>query len=168
VRERREDVRGRNRRHEDLFVAQPLQRELDVLDVGTNRRVALVADRPGADVDAVPVAIAAAPARPLGDALGPRVVVGKGLVLTAAAARVAFLAGGRRLAGEAVEALDDVTEEARLALLAVGDDVDTGLGLPAHHVGDGAAYELRIGRAVVRLTAILRSENRGELVGPRE
>ena len=39
-----------------------------------------------------------------------------------------------RLALEAGEALHDVAEEARFALLAVGDDIDTGLGLSADDV----------------------------------
>ena len=52
------------------------------------------------------------------------------------AARVrAVLSGWGRMAVEAGEALDDIPEEARLALLAVGDDVDTGVRLPADDVG---------------------------------
>src|SRR5919197_406026 len=66
---------------------------------------------------------------PLGDAFGPRVVLGERAILTARPAGIAFLSRRRGLASEAVEALDDVAEEARLPLLAVGDDVDARVGL---------------------------------------
>ena len=65
-----------------------------------DRRVSLVADRPRADVDAV-LAVAAAPARPLRDALGPRVVVGKFAVLAARRPQRCPPARAARLALEA-------------------------------------------------------------------
>ena len=167
VREGREDVRRRDCRHEHCFVGQPLQRVSEIVDVGPNRRVPLVADRPRADVDAMP-AIAAATARPLRDALGPGVVVGERPVLAARVPGVAFTTRRRGLAREAVEALDDVAEEARLALLTVGDDVDARRGLPADGVSDRVPDELGVGLAVVRLASVPRFEDGDEGVGPGE
>src|SRR5262249_13192371 len=60
---------------------------------------------------------------------GPRVEVREVEVFAAGGARASVLPWRRRLALEAGEAIDDVTEEARLALLAVGDHVDAGVGL---------------------------------------
>src|SRR5262249_2359160 len=153
---------------EDLLVTEAFHRGREVLEVGPDRRVPLVAHRARADVDTVAVAIAAAAAGPFRDALGPRVVLGKVPVFSADASGIALLPGGRRLGREAVEALDDVGEEGRLALLAVGDDIDAGLGLPAHDVRDRAANELREGLAVVRLAAVLRAKESDEVVGSRE
>src|SRR5690606_10868860 len=98
----------------------PLHRQLQVLDIRLDHRFALVADRPGADVDAMLVAVVAATASPFRNALGPRVVVGKRLELASLGARI-LLARLRRSALEAIEAVDHITIEARLALLAVGD-----------------------------------------------
>src|SRR5207247_1718526 len=149
------------------FVGQPPHRGLQILDVAPHRRVPLVDDGSGADVDAVS-AIAAATARPFGDALGPDVIVGERPVLAARTARVALLTHRHRLAREAVEALDDVAEEARFTLLAVGHDVDAGVGLPSDDVGDGVADELRVGLAVVRLDPVPRFEDGNESIGARQ
>jgi hypothetical protein len=61
---------------------------------------------------------------------------------------------------------DDVAEEARLALLAVGHDVDAGVRLPAHHVGDRLPHQPNIGPVVERLPAVSRGQDRDERVGP--
>src|SRR2546425_8762461 len=162
-----EDVRGRDGRHKHFFVGQALQRGLDALDVSLNRRVSLVADGPDADVDAE-LAAATTAARPLRDALGPRVVVGERSIVPAPVPRVAFLSRRRRLAGETVEALDDVAEETRLALLPVGDDVDARLDLLANDVRHGVADQLCVSLPVVRLAAFHRSKDRDEGLRPRQ
>src|SRR5262249_55530694 len=126
-----------------------------------------VADRPRADIDPMP-AITPAPACPFRDALGPRVVVGKGAILAAGRTGVTLLPGRRGPALEAGEALDDVAEEACLALLGVGDHVDAGRGLLANGVGPRLADEPVVRRAVVRLPAVLRAKDRDESVGPGE
>jgi hypothetical protein len=115
----------------------------------------------------IPPRVAASP-EPLGDAIGPRVVLGEVEVLPARRARAAVLTGRCGLALEACEALDDVAEEARLPLLAIGDDVDAGVGLAANDVGDGLAHQARVGLGVVRLAAVLRGQQRNEVVGARE
>ena len=85
-----EDVGRRDRRHEDFFVGQPLQRRLEVVDVRLDRGVPLVADRPRAHIHAES-AIAAATARPLRDALGPLVIVWERAVLPARLSGIALL-----------------------------------------------------------------------------
>src|SRR5207244_3499382 len=111
-------------------------------------------------------AIAAATTRPLRDALGPRIVVGERPVLAAGAPGVAFLTRRRRRAREAVEALHDVAEEARLALLTVRHDVDARLGLLPDDVGDRVPDQLGEGLGIVGLPAVLRSEQGDERLGP--
>src|SRR5262249_9640316 len=106
--------------------------------------------------------------RPFRDTLGPRVVVGERLILAPHGPRVALLAGARRPPLEAVEPLDDVAEEARLALLAVGDDVDARLDLLAHRLRHGRARETAELGGVVRLRALLVPQERDEGLGPRE
>jgi ATP dependent DNA ligase-like protein len=82
-----------------------------------------VVDRPGASIDAVPTPSASTAER-FGDALGPSVVVGKGEIFPARGPRSHLLTRSGRLALKAVEAFDDVAEETRFALLAVGDNID--------------------------------------------
>src|SRR3989442_8529754 len=101
---------------------------------------------------------AAASARARDDAVGPRIVIGERPVLAAGAPGVAFLTRRRRCAREAVEALHDVAEEARLALLPVGHDIDARLGLLTDDVGDRVPDQLREGLGIVGLPAVLRSE----------
>src|SRR2546422_6577490 len=72
------------------------------------------------------------------------------------------------MALEAREALDDVPEEARLALLAVGDDIDTGVRLPANNVGDRLSHQPDVGLAVPRLAPFLRNQDLDQGVGPRQ
>src|SRR5262249_10321749 len=127
-------------------------------DLELHRRLASVADRPRADVDPELPRVAAAP-DPLGDAFGPRVLIGKVQILAAARASASFLARRHRLTLEAGEALHDVAKEARLALLAVRDDVDADLGLPAHHLTDGVAHQPSVCVAIVRLTSVLRCQD---------
>src|SRR5262245_66682150 len=91
-----------------------------------------------------------------------RVVVREVQELAAARAGAPLLPRWRRLALEAGEALHDVAEEARLALLAVGDDVDTGLRLPADDIGHRLAHEPRVGVAAVGLRAVLGLQERDE------
>ena len=98
-----------------------------------SRLVAPIADRPGAGIDALP-APSASTAKRFGDALGPRVVVGKSEVLPARRPRPWLLTRSGQLALKAAESLDDVAEEARFALLAVGDDIDARFDLFSHHV----------------------------------
>src|SRR5262249_60768175 len=107
---------------------------LQRVDVRLHERVALVAHGTRAGVDAV-TPVAAPAARPLRDALRPGVVVGERAVLSARVARVALLARRARLALEAVEARDDVAEETRLALPAVGVHVCAPAARRLHHAG---------------------------------
>ena len=67
-----------------------------------------------------------------------------------------------------VEALVDVGDEADAAHLAVGDDVDAGLRLPPHGLGDGALDARRERRLVDRLAALLLQDHRPQIVGPRQ
>src|SRR5262249_60165367 len=132
VGQRGEDVGRRDGRHEHLLVGPALRRGSQILDVGLHRRLATIGDRARADVDAELTGVAAPP-EPFSEAIGPRVIVGEVEVLAAGGPGAAVLPGRRRLALETGEALHDVAEEARLALLAIGDDVDTGPGLPPAH-----------------------------------
>jgi hypothetical protein len=74
----------------------------------------------------------------------------------------------RGLALEAGEAIHDVAEEARLPLLTVGDDVDAGVGLPAHDLGHRLAHQPGIGVAIVGLPSVLRGQEGNEGIGPRQ
>src|SRR5262249_3503709 len=136
-------------------------------DVELHRGLASVAHRPRAHIDSELPRVAPS-ADALCDALGPRVVLGEVEVLAAARAGAAFLSRWRGLTLEAGEALDDVAKEARLALLAVGDDVDAGVGLPAYDIGHRLTHQPGIGVVVVRLPAVLRGQDRDERVEPCE
>ncbi len=127
----------------------------------------LVADGPRADINAIP-AVAPATTRPFRDAFGPRVVIGESPIVAAGGPQVPFLPLRCRLALEAGEAFDDVTEEARLALLPIGDDVDARLRLLADDVGHRLLDQPSIGLAVVRLPPILRPKNGNEGIGSGE
>ena len=142
-----------------------LHRRLEVVDVRLDRLVALIADRPGAGIDAAVPAPSASPAKRFGDALGPRVVVGKSEVLPARRARSHLLARSGRLALEAAESFDDVAEEARFALLAVGDDIDARFDLLPHHVRYRLAHQPCELFAVVGLTVFPQSKERDQGVG---
>src|SRR5215831_8180498 len=96
--------------------------------------------------------------RPFRDALGPRIVLGERPILPAGSPRVGLVALGRRFAFESVEALDDISEEARLALLAVRDHVDACLGLLPDRVRHGVTGQAGERVAIVRLGAFLRAE----------
>ena len=165
VGQRGEDVGRRDGRHEHLFVGPALHRDSEILDVGLHRGLAPVGDRPRADIDAE-LAGVAAPPEPFRDAIGPCVVVGEVEVLAARGTGAAFLPGRRRLALEAGEALHDVTEEARLALLAVGDDVEAGGFLQCDRFVDGPVFDaLEVGgsdglfaETLLRLEQICRAQ----------
>jgi hypothetical protein len=73
-----------------------------------------------------------------------------------------------RLALEASEAFHDVAKEARLALLAVRDDVNADLGLPAHDLTDGLAHQPSVRIAIVRLRSVLGRQDGDEGVRPRQ
>src|SRR5262249_13735030 len=167
VGQRGEDVGRRDGRQEHLLVGPALHRDSQIVDIGLHCRLAPVGDRPRADVDAE-LACVAASAEALRDAIGPRVIVGEVQVLAAGGAGAALLPWRRRLALEADKALHDVAEEARLALLAVGDDVDTGLGLPPNDVVHGFAHQPGVSVAIVWLPAVLRFQDRDEGVGSRQ
>jgi hypothetical protein len=74
----------------------------------------------------------------------------------------------RRLPLEAVEALHDVPVETLLALLPIGDDIDPRFGLLADHVRHRVTHELVVAFAVVRLPAVLGTQERNERLRPGE
>src|SRR5262249_20952560 len=111
-----------------------------------------VAHRPGAGVDAAVPAPSTSAAKGFGDTLGPRIVVGKREVLPACRARSHLLTWSERLALEAAESFDDVAEEARFALLTVGDDIDASFDLLPHDVRYRLAHLLCEFLAIVGLT----------------
>src|SRR4029453_2069495 len=130
-----------NRRQEDGLVGLTFHCRLEVVDVLLDGLMAPIADRPGAGVDAALPAPSASSAKRFGDTLGPGVVVGKSEVLPTRRPRPRLLTRSGRLALEAAESLDDVAEEARFALLAVGDDIDTRFDLLPHHVRYRLAHQ---------------------------
>src|SRR5262245_11856020 len=161
----RRDVRRSDRGHKDILVNLAPHCRLEVIDVLLDRLVAPVADRPGADIDAALPAPSAASAKRFGDALGPRIVVGKREIFPARRPWSALLTRSGRLTLEAAESLDDVAEEARFALLAVGDDVDARFDLPPHHVRYRLAHQACELFAVVGLTLFPESKERDQGVG---
>ena len=134
-------------------------RRFEIRDVGLDRRVALVGDGPGADIGVTPAATAATAER-RGEPLGPRVVVGKSEVLPPRRARSHLFARSGQLPLEAIESFDDVGEEPRFALLAVGDDIDPRFDLLSHRVRDRLPHLPRKRFAVVRLPLFLESKKR--------
>src|SRR5215475_1710454 len=158
----RRDVGRGDRWHEHVLVGLTLHCRLEVVDVFLDRFVASVADRPGAGIDTAMPAPSASAAKGFGDTLGPRVVVGKGEVLSACRARSHLLTWSERLALEAAESFDDVAEEARFALLTVGDDIDASFDLLPYDVRYCLAHLLYKFLAIVGLTVFPQSKKRDQ------
>src|SRR2546425_5315048 len=69
---------------------------------------------------------------------------------------------------EPFEPLAHVSEEAGLRLLAVADDIDAGLHLLPHALGDRAFHALVVGSLVVGETRHLRLHQVEQVPGPRQ
>jgi hypothetical protein len=69
---------------------------------------------------------------------------------------------------DAAEALVDVEVPARLAELAVADDVDPGLPLGGHDLADAVAQAGPVGGPVVLLAGVDPAQERDQRVGPDE
>ena len=145
------DVRRRDRRHEDLLGARARRRLPEVGDVGGDRVVPGVGDRAGrAHVH-----------RERRAALhGGLVELGEVARLPRLAPRVAGAVGDRL---EAAETVVDVGEEARLADLAVVDDVDPPVALQPDDLGHGLA-DAGAERLLVDRPALLLLQERREQV----
>src|SRR5262245_2422434 len=142
-----------------------MQRRLQGGNVGLHRRVSLIADGSRTSIDTV-LAVATATAKACRDALRPGVVVGERQIFSARYPWVTYLFRRDRLQLEAVEAIVDIPKEAFLALLTIGDNIDTGFDLFADHVGHGLAHQLGEGLGIVGLTAFLQAQQWHEGLGP--
>src|SRR5262249_5532335 len=85
-------------------------------------------------------------------------------------ARLRKRAAGRRVGVEleAGETIGHVSEKARLAHLAVGDDVDAETGLPLHDLADRAAHARIVGGGIDGFTAQAAAQQRQQIVGARQ
>src|SRR5215468_237191 len=142
-----------------------MQRRLQGGNVGLHRRVSLVADWPNTGIDTVRT-VATSTANACRDALRPGVVVGERQIFSARCPWVAFLPRRDWLQLEAVEAIVDITKEAFLALLTIGDNIDACFDLFADHVGYGLAHQPGEGLCIVGLTAFLQAQQWNEGIGP--
>src|SRR5215467_893771 len=142
-----------------------MQRRLQGGNVGLHRRVSLVADGSRTGIDTV-LAIATSTASACRDALRPGVVVGERQIFSARCPWVADLSRRDWLQLEAAEAIVDITKEAFLALLTIGDNIDTGFDLLADHVGHGLAHQAGEGLCIVGLTAFLQAQQWDEGIRP--
>ena len=135
------DARGRDGRDEGLLGAGARERGLEVLDVGLHVLPALVGDGPGADHVQGPHGRARHRPR------APRVELREGPHLSRSAPRAT---GRLRVRLEPGQPLVDVGNEARLAHLAVVDDVDAELGLLADDVRHRGPHPRRVAVLIVR------------------
>ena len=158
------DVGRRDRGHEDIFVGQALGCRFEIGDVRLDGLVASVADRPGASINAV-ASPSASPAKRFGDALGPCIVLREGEILPAGCAWSHCPRSGR-LALEAVEAFDNVAEEARFALLAIGDDIDARFDLFPNNLRNRLAHNPCQFVSVVGLCFLSQTKKRCQGIGP--
>ena len=149
----------RHRGHEDIRGRESGQGRREIVDVPAHRLVSAIAHRPRA--------------REL-DAAGDR-AAGHGMaeVLLVVLREGGHLGGPARRAStapglETGQPLVDVREEAGLALLAVGRNVDAALDLPADDLGDGAPDPAGVGVVVVRLAGDLRLHQVEEVVRARQ
>src|SRR5215471_515248 len=142
-----------------------MQRRLQGGNVGLHLHVSLVADWSRTGIDTVR-AVATATASACRDALRPGVVVGERQIFSAHCPGLAFLPRWDWLQLEAIEAIVDITKEAFLALLTIGDNIDAGFDLLADHVGHGLAHQPGEGLCIVGLTAFLQTQQWNEGIGP--
>src|SRR5262245_15136127 len=142
-----------------------MERRLQSGNVGLHCRVSLVADGSNTGIDPVR-AVATSTASAGCDALSPGVVVGERQIFSARCPWVAYLSRREWLQLEAVEAIVDITKEAFLALLTIGDNIDAGFDLFADHVGDGLAHQPGEGPCIIGLTAFLQAQQWNEGIGP--
>src|SRR5262249_48002027 len=142
-----------------------MQRHLQGGNGGLHRRVSLVADWSNTGIDTVR-AVATATASAGCDTLSPGVVVGKRQIFSARCPWVAFLPRRDWLQLEAIEAVVDITKEAFLALLTIGDNIDAGFDLLADHVGHGLAHQPGEGLCIGGLTAFPQAPQWNEGIGP--
>ena len=149
--EQRDDAR-RGRAHERVGPARGRERGLEIVDVGARRRRIAHADRSVAGRR-----LAARSAGIAEHALGEIGEVGEILVHEGVAG-----------AAEAGEPVLDVGGIARLRHLAVVDEIDAGLDLLAHHLGDRRAHARRQRRAIDRHALLLGVHHPDEVVGPRQ
>ena len=69
---------------------------------------------------------------------------------------------------DAGKALIDIGDEAETPHLAVGDDIDTAIGLLANHFGDRACDAARVGLGVEALAPLLGLEHLQQIGRPRQ
>ena len=140
-----EKARG-DGRHENLFGRKAVESGFQVFDVGPHRFLSFVGDGAGARHRQI---------RPdathmLGEIFFVVLRERPRLICLHARGDSFFRACHRFEAGEA---LDQISVEARLALLAIGDNVDTTLHLIANHIGDRVANPLAISGLVITSAA---------------
>ena len=147
------DDARRRRVHERPRDVLPGQRAAEGREVALEGLAMLVGDRPPADGPLVPGA------RP-------------GLHLTVAKPRERVEVGRRRARGvtelEPAQAMADVRRVPDLAHLAVADDVDPGLDLTGHAIGDGGPDDPVELRALDLAPVVLGEDDIHDVVGPRE
>ena len=158
------DVRGRDRGNEDVFVGQAFSCRLEVCNIRLDRLVTSIADRSGASINVV-TPPSASTAKRFGDTLGPCIVLGEGEILSTGCARSHGPRSGG-LALEAVESFDNVAEEARFALLAIGDDIDACFDLFPNNLRNRLAHNACEFVAVVGLSFLSQSKKRCQGIGP--
>ncbi len=137
------------------------KRLLQCRDVLLQRGHALVRDRSGAHPAGAPGLAGGA-----GHLRRPGVEFRKRPVLARLVPIIGGLGAAARL--DAGQAFVDVGNKADAAHLAIGDDVDAGIGLTPHGLGDGALDARRERRLVDRLAALLPQDHRPQIVGPRQ
>jgi hypothetical protein len=151
------DARHRRRRHESLGHIHMAERRLEIVEVGLQLHRALVGDGSGADEMLVP-RMHVLELR--------RVEVRKGLDLARPGPRALVAVG--RVDLEAAEAIVDVRDEARLAHLAVADDIDAEIGLLLDDRCDGLRHARAVAGFVDRLAALTGGACRDEIGRPRQ
>ncbi len=155
------EIGWRHRRHERLLVAHSGKYFLQRRDVLLQRGHALVRNRPGAHPAGAPGLAGRA-----GHLRRPGIEFRKRPVLARLVPVIRRLGAVARL--DAGQAFVDVGDKADAAHLAVGDDVDAGICLAAHGLGDGALDARRERRLVDLLAALLPQDHCPQIVGPRQ
>ena len=160
------EVRGRDRGDEDVLVAPALERRFEIVEIGPELVLADIFDRPGAD-----------------QRLRPRDALGDQRARARRMHDLQVLVGAGELDGvprrgaeadravdlfEAVEPRPRIGHPVELAVLAVADHVEAGVGLLADHLVDGALHPRRECGLVVGLAQLLGVQHRDQIGRPRQ